>query len=162
MRCDGADGKFDEWSTGVTFRLPLGNNQANAQRSGTLRAPLRGATSGGAAPDRHPGRASRGAAVESSAKSIDAAAKARELAERNLDAEQKKFANGMSTNYQVLQIQSDLAAAQAAELQSRSPTGSRSLATTSRTGRFSTCWASGSRKSRPRRNRTPSGRTSSG
>ena len=34
--------------------------------------------------------------------------------ERNLDAEQKKFANGMSTNFQVVKIQDDLAAAQAA------------------------------------------------
>ena len=57
--------------------------------------------------------------LEASAKSIAAAVKARELAERNLDAEQKKFANGMSTNYQVLKIQDDLAAAQAAELQAR-------------------------------------------
>ena len=56
--------------------------------------------------------------LEASSKSIAAATKARELAERNLDAEQKKFANGMSTNYQVLKIQEDLATAQAAELQS--------------------------------------------
>ncbi|MFZ5788880.1 MAG: TolC family protein, partial [Acidobacteriota bacterium] len=62
-------------------------------------------------------RAVRGLA--DSAKSIAAAEKARVLAERNLDAEQKKFANGMSTNYQVLLIQEDLAVAQAAELLSR-------------------------------------------
>jgi len=57
--------------------------------------------------------------LQDSAKSIAAAVKARELAERNVDAEQKKFANGMSTNFLVLQVQEDLAIAQAAELQSR-------------------------------------------
>jgi outer membrane protein TolC len=57
--------------------------------------------------------------LEASAKAIAAAEKARILAERNLDAEQKKFANGMSTNFQVLEIQEDLAIAQAAELRMR-------------------------------------------
>jgi hypothetical protein len=57
--------------------------------------------------------------LDASAKAIVAAVKSRELAERNLDAEQKKFANGMSTNFQVVKIQDDLAIAQAAELQAR-------------------------------------------
>jgi outer membrane protein TolC len=114
------DADYDQWSTALTFRLPLGNNQAKAQRA-EARYQLRSAEQAlalqrqGVIQDVR--RAVR--ALESSGKSIDAAAKARELAERNLDAEQKKFANGMSTNYQVLLIQSDLAAAQATELQSR-------------------------------------------
>ena len=54
-----------------------------------------------------------------SAKAILAAVKSRELAERNLDAEQKKYANGMSTAFQVVKIQDDLASAQASELQAR-------------------------------------------
>jgi outer membrane protein TolC len=57
--------------------------------------------------------------LEASAKAISAAVKSRELAERNLDAEQKKYANGMSTAFQVVKIQDDLASAQASELQSR-------------------------------------------
>ncbi len=114
------DANYDQWSTAVTFRYPLGNNQARAQRA-EARYLLRSAEQAIAAQRQGVIQDVRRAvrALESSGKSIDAAAKARELAERNLDAEQKKFANGMSTNYQVLQIQEDLAAAMAAELQSR-------------------------------------------
>ena len=114
------DADYDQWSAALNFRYPLGNNQAKAQRV-QARYSLRSAEQVLAAQRQTIIQQVRRAvrALESSAKSIDAAAKARELAERNLDAEQKKFANGMSTNYQVLQIQEDLAAAQAAELNSR-------------------------------------------
>jgi outer membrane protein len=50
-------------------------------------------------------------AIETNKKMIDATKKARELAEKQLEAEQKKFAVGTSTNFQVLQMQEDLAAA---------------------------------------------------
>ena len=111
---------FKQWSGTVSFSYPLGNHQANAvlaerrfavstarqnmalQRQGVIED-VRGAVRG----------------LEAGAKSIAAALKARELAERNLDAEQKKFANGMSTNFQVLKIQDDLTAARNAELQAR-------------------------------------------
>ena len=114
------DAKYDQWSAAVAFRYPLGNNQARAQRA-QARYQLHSAEQLLAAQRQSVIQDVRRAvrALQSSGKSIDAAAKARELAERNLDAEQKKFANGMSTNYQVLQIQDDLAAALAAELQSR-------------------------------------------
>lgn len=48
---------------------------------------------------------------------IDAARKQRELAERSLDAEQKKFQLGASTNYLVIQAQRDLTTALSAEVQ---------------------------------------------
>ena len=115
-----ADGDYPAWSAGVVFSYPLGNNQAQAQRA-QRRFEL-GAARQTQAAERQAVIADVRSAVrnlEDSAKAIAAAVKARELAERNLDAEQKKFANGMSTNYQVLQIQEDLAAAQAAELLSR-------------------------------------------
>ena len=48
---------------------------------------------------------------------IVAASKGRELAEKNLDAEKKKFDNGMSTTFQVNQIQRDLSVARTNELQ---------------------------------------------
>jgi outer membrane protein TolC len=114
------DADYDQWSTALMLRYPLGNNQAKAQRV-QARYQRRSAEQAIAAQRQvviqEVRRAAR--ALEASGKSIDAAAKARELAERNLDAEQKKFANGMSTNYQVLLIQSDLAVAQATELQSQ-------------------------------------------
>lgn len=54
-------------------------------------------------------------AIETNKKSIDATKKARELAQKQLEAEQKKFAVGTSTNFQVLQMQEDLAARQSEE-----------------------------------------------
>ncbi len=54
--------------------------------------------------------------VETAAKVIDSARASRILAERNLDAEQKRYQNGMSTSYQVLEIQEDLTAARSREV----------------------------------------------
>ncbi|MEO8430583.1 MAG: TolC family protein [Acidobacteriota bacterium] len=56
-------------------------------------------------------------AIDTARRSIVAARKGRELAERNLDAEKKKFDNGMTTSFQVNQIQRDLSAARTAEQQ---------------------------------------------
>ncbi len=111
---------YDQWSAGVNFSFPLGNHQARATLA-QRRFQLDSAKQAIAA-ERQQVIADVRQAVRNladNAKSISAAVKARELAEQNLDAEQKKFANGMSTNYQVLQIQADLAAAQVAELNSR-------------------------------------------
>ncbi|MEM9490364.1 MAG: TolC family protein [Myxococcota bacterium] len=55
-------------------------------------------------------------AVTTSRRQVLAAAKARELAERSLDAEQRKFLNGTSSNFFVAQRQAELAQAQQAEL----------------------------------------------
>ena len=44
---------------------------------------------------------------------------ARELSEQRLDAEQKRFEVGMSTNFNVIQAQRDLAVARNSELQSQ-------------------------------------------
>jgi outer membrane protein TolC len=54
--------------------------------------------------------------LETSAKSVDAYRIARELAERQLEAEMKKLNVGMSTNYFVLQYQDALATARSLEL----------------------------------------------
>ena len=55
--------------------------------------------------------------VDTALKTVEASKKSRELAERNLDAEKKKFENGMSTTFQVSSIQNDLTNARAVELQ---------------------------------------------
>jgi outer membrane protein TolC len=54
--------------------------------------------------------------LETAAKSVEAYRVARELAERQLEAEMKKLSVGLSTNYFVLQYQNDLAAARSSEL----------------------------------------------
>jgi outer membrane protein TolC len=56
--------------------------------------------------------------LETAAKSVDAYRIARELAERQLEAEMKKLSVGMSTNYFVLTYQDALASARSAELRS--------------------------------------------
>jgi outer membrane protein TolC len=57
--------------------------------------------------------------LEDGAAAIDAAVASRRLAVRNLEAEQTKFANGLSTNFQVAEIQDALATAQLAEIRAR-------------------------------------------
>jgi outer membrane protein len=56
--------------------------------------------------------------IRSNAERVQAAQAARELAQRQLDAENSKFAVGMSTNYFVITAQNQLATAQNNELQS--------------------------------------------
>jgi len=111
---------YNQWSAGLTFSYPLANTQAKAQLA-AQRFKLASARQNAALTRQaiisDVRNAVRG--LDASAKAIVAAVKSRELAERNLDAEQKKFANGMSTNFQVVKIQDDLAIAQAAELQAR-------------------------------------------
>ena len=55
--------------------------------------------------------------VQSDVERVQAAQAARELAQKTLEAEQSKFEVGMSTNYNVIQTQRDLATAQNNELQ---------------------------------------------
>jgi outer membrane protein TolC len=55
--------------------------------------------------------------VRSSAESVQAAQAARDLAQQQLDAENSKFAVGMSTNYFVVEAQQQLASSQNNELQ---------------------------------------------
>lgn len=54
--------------------------------------------------------------VETAAKQIDAAKASRVFQERNLDAEKKRYENGMSTSFQITQIQDDLSQAQSREV----------------------------------------------
>ncbi len=114
------DRDYAQWSASVVFSYSLGNHQARAELA-RRRFELAAAEQTLAAQRQQVIAEVREAVrnLEASAKAIAAAVKARELAERNLEAELKKFENGMSTNYQVLKIQEDLAAAQVAELQAR-------------------------------------------
>lgn len=57
--------------------------------------------------------------VESSTKRVEAAQASTVLQRKKLEAEQKKFENGMSTSFEVLTFQTDLANAQLAEIRAR-------------------------------------------
>ncbi|HUP48845.1 MAG TPA: TolC family protein [Thermoanaerobaculia bacterium] len=56
--------------------------------------------------------------IDTAARTIVASRTAREAAERNLEAERRRYENGMTTNFQVLQIQQQLSDARVRELQS--------------------------------------------
>jgi hypothetical protein len=55
-------------------------------------------------------------AIDTAEKQIVAAGKGRELAERNLDAARKKYENGMTTGFEVSQLQTNLSDARSREL----------------------------------------------
>jgi outer membrane protein TolC len=104
---------FPAWVLGLNFSVPIGNNEAEAtlvRRRWELQqgeARLQALQQMVIQQVRVAVRA-----LSDGAANIDAALASVELAERNLEAEQTKFDNGLSTNFQVLQIQDDLAQAQ--------------------------------------------------
>lgn len=113
-------GDYPNWGLGLALKVPLGNNEAKANLARRR--------------FEHHQTETRLAALEQSivhdvrvavrylydgAASVEAAEASKVLAERNVEAEQTKFANGLSTNFLVLQIQDDLANAQLSNLQAR-------------------------------------------
>jgi outer membrane protein TolC len=108
---------FPEWTFGLTFAFPLQNRTARAQ---TTIAQLETERARAALEDLEQlvrtevRTAAR--AVDTAAKQIDSARVSRQLAEKNLDAERKRYENGMSTSFQVLEIQEDLTAARSREV----------------------------------------------
>jgi outer membrane protein TolC len=114
------DFDFPRWTLGVSYSVPVGNHLAREQlaadrfrreRAGVELASLRQDIT------QQVRVAVR--ALYDGAAAIDAAVAARHLAVRNLEAEETKFANGLSTNFQVAEIQRALADAQFAEIRAR-------------------------------------------
>ncbi|MFP5284156.1 MAG: TolC family protein, partial [Thermoanaerobaculia bacterium] len=110
---------FDGWTAQLTFGLPLQNRGARAARA-IAEIDLRRAQS--AMEDARNAIVTevRGAArrVETAAKQIEAAKASRVFQERNLEAERKRYENGMSTSFQITQIQEDLTQARSREVNS--------------------------------------------
>jgi outer membrane protein len=109
---------YPTWTVGVTFSYPLGTSTADAavanariqmdETKAQLKAiQLQIATD----------VTNAALQVQSSIEAVQAARAARELAQKELEAEQSKFDVGMSTNYLVVQAQRDLATAENSELQ---------------------------------------------
>ena len=113
-------GRFDypAWNIGIVFSVPIGNRAAKGNAA-IANADLELARTNFAIAKANLQVEVRGAArnIDTSYRSVLAAQKARELAERNLDAEKKKYENGMTTSFQVAQIQNDLTTARTIELQ---------------------------------------------
>jgi outer membrane protein len=108
---------FPTWSVGVQVGYPVGRSAAEAaiararlQRQQT-ETQIRNLELQVATQVRDLGRQ-----VNTNVKRVEATRAARELAEKRLEAEQKKLAAGMSTSFFVVQAQRDLAQARNAEL----------------------------------------------
>lgn len=112
------DRDFPSWNVGFTASMPIRNIAARAnaraaeldlEQSRSREAQLRQTI---AVEVRNAARA-----VNEFAQSIDATRAAREAAEQNVDAERKRYENGMTTNFQVLEVQQQLTDARVRELQ---------------------------------------------
>ena len=110
--------KAKNWSIGLNFSYPILNRAGRGAR-GFARYAFESEKARLTTVEQNVVVEVRSAAraIDTAWRSILAAQKGRELAERNLDAEQKKFDNGMSTTFQVNQIQRDLSVARTVELQ---------------------------------------------
>jgi HAE1 family hydrophobic/amphiphilic exporter-1 len=111
-------GDFPSWTIGVNLAVPILNIGARAEAK---RAQLDFEQSK-ATQDQT--RQSIEVDVRKAVRDIDTAAKeivasraARDAAEQNLDAERKRYENGMTTNFNVLQIQQQLSDSRVRELQ---------------------------------------------
>jgi outer membrane protein TolC len=109
---------FPTWTVGVNFSVPIRNRQAAAGRAQAqisveqANANLRRLELSVVQEVRNAARA-----VETNFKRTQTNRSSRILQERRLDAQEKRFAAGMSTNFLVTQAQRDLAFAEVAELQ---------------------------------------------
>jgi len=111
------DFDYPNWSLGLSFSVPVFNRTAKANAA-IAATDLELAKTNLALLKQNLAVEVRAAArnVDTAVRSVAAARKARELAERNLDAERKKFDNGMTTSFTVAQVQNDLTAARSNEL----------------------------------------------
>lgn len=110
------DQGFD-WSVAVVYGYPIGNRAAKANYA--VAELTRQQSEVNMAAQEQDIRVDVRAAVrnvESGVKRVQAAQAATVLQRKTLEAEQKKFENGMSTSFEVLRIQTDLSNAQLAEI----------------------------------------------
>lgn len=111
-------GDFTGWSVGFNLAVPLLNIGARAE---ARRAKLDLDRSTTAQDNTKQGIAvqvrAAARAIDTASRQITASRTAREAAEQNLDAERKRYENGMTTNFQVLQVQQQLTDARAREIQ---------------------------------------------
>ena len=104
---------FKDWRVGVVFSYPIFNRTARGAR-GVAQFNLETSKANLTVLEQDIVLAVRDAhrVIETASRQIDARAKGQELAERNLDAARKKYDNGMTTSFEVSQIQVQLSDAQ--------------------------------------------------
>ncbi|MCM3881902.1 MAG: TolC family protein [Vicinamibacterales bacterium] len=108
---------YPNWNLAVNISYPIGGNTAEAQAART-RLLLQQNQAQIRASELTVATEVTNAALQvtNSTESLAAARAARDLSQRRLDAEMSRFEVGMSTNYQVVQMQRDLRDAQNSEL----------------------------------------------
>lgn len=108
---------FPTWTLGFNVSYPIFNRQAEAASARARISRDQGQANIRRLEMQITGEVRSAArAVETNYKRVESTRAARVLQERRLDAETKKFAAGMSTNFLVTQSQRDLAIAEVAEL----------------------------------------------
>ncbi len=108
---------FPGWNIGATVGVPIFNFSARAEKA-RARLDLQASQLTDAQLRQNIAVDVRTAAraIDTAAKNISATRTAREAAEENVNAERKRYENGMTTNFQVLQVQKQLTDARANEL----------------------------------------------
>ncbi|MEA2166330.1 MAG: outer membrane protein [Thermoanaerobaculia bacterium] len=108
---------FPGWNVGMTIGVPIFNFAARAEKTrARLDMELSQAAEAQSRQNIDVDVRTAARAIDTAAKNIFAAKTAREAAEENVSAERKRYENGMSTNFQVLQIQQQLSDSRGAEL----------------------------------------------
>lgn len=109
---------FPSWSAGVNFALPILNINARANaRAAELDLEQSETTQAQTQQNIAVEVRTAARAVDQFAQTIAATRAARDAAERNVEAERKRYENGMTTNFQVLEVQQQLSDARVRELQ---------------------------------------------
>lgn len=108
---------FPSWTVGVNFGVPIRNITARSEEKRTelevqRSQSLEEQTKQNIAVDVR--QAIRD--IDTAARQIEATRAAREAAEQNVEAERKRFQNGMTTNFNVLTIQQELSDARSREI----------------------------------------------
>jgi outer membrane protein len=105
------------WQVGLTYSLPLRNRQAKANYAkARIALEKSGIDVRKAEQDIRVDVRTAARNVESGSKRVAAARANTRLQRKTLEAEQRKFENGMSTSFEVLRIQTDLSDARLAEI----------------------------------------------
>ena len=120
VNTDLTSANYPGYSMGLSFAMPIQNHAAKGGLA-VARANLRSNELGQRDQELSVTLDVRTAIrnVDATEKGVKAAAKTRYYQEKNLEAEQKKFENGMSTNFTVLQVMTNLDAARSAETQAQ-------------------------------------------
>jgi len=117
---DIAKGSFPSWSAGLSLSVPIGNRRAEAEyRQASIDLQSTGLQLESLRQQIHADVRSAVRRVETSRQQMAAAMESRRLQEANLESEQERLRLGLSTNYDVLRLEKDLADARRAVLQAR-------------------------------------------